>query len=190
MGGEKDRPQIRQRLVMSWHVQGVVQRLRQEVQGDAKGDAKGDAQSEVRRWIRRVPSTQCKHLWYGRPLGHSQGLLKAVPSGLGETSAMPNIAKSSSSHVRSTSVHVGASATSVHVGASASASIAQNKMDSIFQKPHELQNTNASATSFEQEHTMEAASTTNYPVFDAAQRSKPPADPSKPPAQGQSTASA
>ena len=58
----------RQRLVMSWHVQAVVQRLRQEVQGNA--------QSEVRRWIRRVPSTQCKHLWNGRTLGHSQGCAK------------------------------------------------------------------------------------------------------------------
>ena len=46
------------------------------------------------------------------------------------------------------------------------------------------------ATSFEQEHTKVAASTTNYPVFDAARQRKPPAEPSKPPAQGQSTASA
>ena len=44
----------------------------------------------------------------------------------------------------------------------------------------------ATATTFEQEHTKEAASTTNYAVFDAARRSKP----SKPPDQGQSTASA
>lgn len=61
-------------------------------------------------------------------------ILKAVSSGLGETSAMPNIAKSSSSHVRSSSVHV---------GASASTATAQ-KMHSFFQRPHERKNTNAS----------------------------------------------